>query len=89
MRNPLNAQLNPSCHFLALLGPHLIFHVSWLRVNSVSNTVITEFSKRNVSYRNICSHTNTVFTTHRCTLMDYFNNCTFSKHKLMRSLMMV
>jgi len=27
-------------------------------------------------------------TTHRCILMDYFINCNFSKHELMRSLMM-
>ena len=26
--NPLNAELNPICHLLALLGAHLIFHVS-------------------------------------------------------------
>jgi len=26
--NPLNAQLNPICHLLALLGAHHIFHVS-------------------------------------------------------------
>ena len=31
--NPLNAELNPTCHLLALLGAHHIFHVSWLRVN--------------------------------------------------------
>ena len=31
--NPLNAELNPICHFLALLGVHHIFHVSGLRVN--------------------------------------------------------
>jgi len=30
--NPLNAQLNPICHLLALLGAHYIFHVSGLRV---------------------------------------------------------
>ena len=30
--NPLNAELNPICHLLALLGAHLIFHVSGLRV---------------------------------------------------------
>ena len=34
-------------------------------------------------YANICSHTTTVLTTHRCILMDCFNNCNFSKHKLM------
>jgi hypothetical protein len=30
--NPLNAKLNPICRLLALLGAHLIFHVSGLRV---------------------------------------------------------
>jgi hypothetical protein len=32
--NPLNAELNPICHFLALLGAHPILHVSGVRVNS-------------------------------------------------------
>ena len=32
--NPLNAELNPICHLLALLGAHHIFHVSVLRVKS-------------------------------------------------------
>ena len=31
--NSLNAELNPICHLLALLGAHHIFHVSGLRVN--------------------------------------------------------
>ena len=31
--NPSNAQLNPICHLLALLGAHHIFHVRGLRVN--------------------------------------------------------
>jgi hypothetical protein len=30
---PLNAQLNPICHLLALLGAHHILHVSRIRVN--------------------------------------------------------
>jgi len=30
--NPLNAELNPICHLLALLGAHPIFHVSRIRV---------------------------------------------------------
>jgi len=34
--NPLNAELNPICHLLALLATHHIFHVSGLRVNVVS-----------------------------------------------------
>jgi len=31
--NHVNAELNPVCHFLALLGAHHILHVSGLRVN--------------------------------------------------------
>jgi len=30
--NPLNAELNPICHLLALLGAHHFFHVSRIRV---------------------------------------------------------
>jgi hypothetical protein len=30
--NPLNAELNPICHLLALLGAHRILHVSRIRV---------------------------------------------------------
>jgi len=30
--NPLNAKLNPICHFLALLGAHPVLHVSRIRV---------------------------------------------------------
>jgi len=30
--NPVNAELNPTCQFLALLGAHHILHVSRMRV---------------------------------------------------------
>jgi len=30
--NPLNAELNPICHLLTLLGAHPIFHISRIRV---------------------------------------------------------
>jgi hypothetical protein len=30
--NPLNAELNPVCHLLALLGAHPILHISKIRV---------------------------------------------------------
>jgi len=36
--NSLNAELNPTCHFLALLVAHHILHVSSIRVNSYINT---------------------------------------------------
>jgi hypothetical protein len=45
MFNPLNAELNPICHFLALLGAHHILHVSRIRVkmaNSVQTPKIPE-----------------------------------------------
>jgi len=31
--NPLNAELNPICHLLALLGVHHFLHVSRIRIN--------------------------------------------------------
>jgi len=40
--NPLNAELNPICHLLALLGAHPILHVSKLRVK------LTKFSNFNL-----------------------------------------
>jgi hypothetical protein len=33
MINPLNAELNPICHLLALLGAHPILHVSKIKDN--------------------------------------------------------
>jgi len=35
--NPLNAELNPICHLLALLGAHHIFHISRIRVKLYSS----------------------------------------------------
>ena len=32
--SPLNAELNPICHLLALLGAHHIIHVSSVRVRA-------------------------------------------------------
>ena len=33
--NPLNAELNPICHLLALLGAHPNLHVSRIRVKNI------------------------------------------------------
>jgi hypothetical protein len=38
--NLLNAELNPICHLLALLGAHHIFHVSGLRVKLYVNIIL-------------------------------------------------
>jgi hypothetical protein len=34
---PLNAELNPICHLLALLGAHHILHISRIRVNQTAS----------------------------------------------------
>jgi len=39
--NPLNAELNLICHFLALLGAHHILHVSRIRVKAVRLLMLT------------------------------------------------
>jgi hypothetical protein len=49
--NPLNAELNTICHLLALLGAHLIFHVSGIRVKVLDIFSITYFT-----YYVICTH---------------------------------
>jgi len=36
--NPLNAELNPICHLLALVGVHFL-HVSRIRVNCICGKV--------------------------------------------------
>ena len=40
MINPSNAELNPICRLLALLGAYHIFHVSELRVKGTKCTVV-------------------------------------------------
>jgi len=38
--NTLNAELNPICHLMALLGAHHIIHVSRVRVNAYSRLTV-------------------------------------------------
>jgi len=40
--NPLNAELNPICHLLALLGAHHILHVSRVKVNTDLGFVLND-----------------------------------------------
>jgi hypothetical protein len=40
--NPLNAELNPLCYLLPLLGAHHILHVSRIRVNGHGNSLVNE-----------------------------------------------
>jgi hypothetical protein len=43
--NPLNAELNPICHLLALLLAHHILHVSRIRVNRTGQILPTSHLK--------------------------------------------
>ena len=72
--------------WLHILGPYWCLYVA-LSGSSLLPNSTTYGHQQGL---NICSHTiTTVLNTHRCILMDYFNNCNFSKHILVRSLMMV
>jgi len=46
--NPLNAELNPIYHLLALLGAHHILHVSRIRVNNCVVWLVVPLSKGKV-----------------------------------------
>jgi hypothetical protein len=46
--NPLNAELNPICHVLALLELHHILHVSRIRVKVLLYTLCAHITKRSL-----------------------------------------
>jgi hypothetical protein len=54
--NPLNAELNPICHLLALLGGATIVVVSRLRVNIRDNSILchSDFLVCYVSVKHLC-----------------------------------
>ena len=41
--NPLNAELNPICYLLALLGAHHFLHVSGIRVKSLTLRLLMSY----------------------------------------------
>jgi hypothetical protein len=41
--NPLNAELNPTCHLVALLGVHHFPHVSRMRVKSLTLRLLMSY----------------------------------------------
>ena len=41
--NPLNAELNPICYLLALLGAHRFLHVSRIRVKSLTLSLLMSY----------------------------------------------
>ena len=60
--NPLNDELNPICHLLALLGAHHILHVSRIRVKKLNT----------VQWRAVLEVVLTIFTAyHHCLLRKH------------------
>jgi hypothetical protein len=41
--NPLNAELNPTCHLLALLGVHHFLHISRIKVKSLTLRLLKSY----------------------------------------------
>jgi len=49
--NPLNAELNPICHLLALLGVHHFLHISRIKVKSLTLRPLTCWDRGFESHR--------------------------------------
>jgi len=47
--NPLNAELNPICHLLALLGADHILHVSRIKVNATAVGALQPYWRQSVT----------------------------------------
>ena len=74
--NPLNAELNPICHLLALLGAHHILHVSRIRVNLLSLSRANTRLVSQLCHDHFFPHP-FIFTIHRLSLHSalYCLNC--------------
>jgi hypothetical protein len=82
--NPLNAQLNPTCHLLALLGAHHILHDSRIGVNShlgnreicciLCNPNIHYHVHKSVQLIHILSRINPLHTLTICMFGTYFRD---------------
>jgi len=46
--NPLNAELNPICHLLVILGAHHILHISRIKINKATNKQCVTSHKKGI-----------------------------------------
>jgi len=80
--NPLNAELNPICHLLALLGVHPILHVSRIRVKEGKTSVESDpRSGRPSTSRNeeMIAKVRTIFRNNRrLTVREIADDCGIS-----------
>jgi len=81
--NPLNIQLNPICHILALLGAHHILHVSRIRVNITTVCIKTMYNLCSYMFR----HFHAIIREYICVSLSYtsFPNCSCRKYSFIKS----
>jgi hypothetical protein len=77
--NPLNAELNPICHLLALLGVHPILHVSRISVqpHKLSYSVLCTFYIKTTTFFCTGFHQHTLW----CTGFNGWKGCTHTKQQ--------
>jgi len=63
--NPLNTELNPICHLLALLGAHHFLHVSKIRVKQ---DLYSSEKLLSLWWQNLCCRLSGFTTHHICEL---------------------
>ena len=55
--NPLNAELNPTCYLLALLGAHHFLHVSRIRVKALTLRLLMSYTYMDRLFLMFLDHT--------------------------------
>jgi hypothetical protein len=66
--NPLNAELNPICYLLALLGVHHFLHVSRIRVKSLTLRLLMSYTYMEHPFLMFLDHTQRSTTVGRTPL---------------------
>ena len=89
--SPLNAELNPICHLLSLLGAHHILYVS-IRVNTfkpeVSSDKICKFDSYETRYFVFITKTNLLFFVQDNTSRLFWSACETSKHPFRKNALL-
>ena len=73
--NPLNAELNPICHLLALLGVHHFLHVSRIRVKSLTLRLLMSYTYMENLFLMFLDHTKQRTTAGRTPLDEWSARC--------------
>ena len=87
MFNPLNAELNPICHLLALLGSHHILHVSGLKVKPCSSNRLRYHLDITLSVCSLyqCADAPLNISSFRCAIRQHLLDCFALNTKPVRS----